>query len=87
LKIEQKCEKKKAFAKEKGLKYFEVSAKTGQNINEAFFTLAEDVLKEIDPSCCLPPSLPSIEFLQLMSEIDNFTILLKPSKFSKCHIQ
>ncbi|XP_031551103.1 ras-related protein Rab-10-like [Actinia tenebrosa] len=32
------------MAKENGLRFFEVSAETNENINEAFYTLAEDIL-------------------------------------------
>jgi len=56
------AERAKKLAEKYGLAYFETSAKTGQNVDEAFMHLARDVRKRVHETNEAPDDQPSKGF-------------------------
>jgi len=59
---------KKAFAEENNIKFMETSAKEGENVEEIFVKMANE-LDMLSPSYCHPLVLPSLQFFQHICKI------------------
>ncbi len=70
-----KKEEGKEYAKKKNMKFYEVSAKDGTNVNKAFDTLLKDILNSYSPS----------ELMKKRgSKMLSVPILVQPQKKSSC---
>ena len=70
-----KKEEGKEYAKKKNMKFYEVSAKDGTNVNKAFDTLLKDILNSYSPS----------ELMKKRgSKMHSVPILVQPQKKSSC---
>ena len=70
-----KKEEGKEYAKKKNMKFYEISAKDGTNVNKAFDTLLKDILNSYSPS----------ELMKKRgSKMLSVPILVQPQKKSSC---
>lgn len=73
------------IAREHGIRFFETSAKANINIEKAFLTLAEDILKKV--GACWGQGLPAIWICHFQAALLLLCAFLHPKWFDKNDIQ
>ncbi|XP_033121305.1 ras-related protein Rab-10-like [Anneissia japonica] len=61
-------ERGESFARENGMKFMETSAKTNINVETAFMTLAEDILKKYPVSVSVSNNIQALTYVGLAQD-------------------